>query len=75
MFHQRQLDIDTALSYTLGQPVTITREASISHLDAGPVHLLTPAALAWLRAALPAEVPMPGRIKRGDRGRAPGHNT
>jgi uncharacterized protein YcbX len=45
-------DIDTALSHTLGQPVTLTREASISHLDAGPVHLLTTAALAWLRAAL-----------------------
>jgi uncharacterized protein YcbX len=46
-------DIHTVLSHTLGQPVTLAREASISHLDAGPVHLLTTAALAWLRAALP----------------------
>jgi uncharacterized protein len=46
-------DIHTALSHTLGQPVTLAREASISHLDAGPVHLLTTAALAWLRTALP----------------------
>jgi uncharacterized protein YcbX len=46
-------DIHTALSNTLGQPVTLAREASISHLDAGPVHLLTTAALTWLRAVLP----------------------
>ena len=46
-------DMHTALSHTLGQPVTLTREASISHLDAGPVHLLTTAALAWLQAILP----------------------
>jgi MOSC domain-containing protein len=46
-------DIHTALSHTLGQPVTLAREASIPHLDAGPVHLLTTAAFAWLRAALP----------------------
>jgi uncharacterized protein YcbX len=46
-------DTHAALSNTLGQPVTLAREAGISHLDAGPVHLLTTAALAWLRAAIP----------------------
>jgi len=46
-------DIHTALSNSLGQPVTLAREASISHLDAGPVHLLTTASLAWLRAMVP----------------------
>jgi uncharacterized protein YcbX len=46
-------DIHTTLSTTLGQPVTLVQEASISHLDAGPVHLLTTAALAWLRTVLP----------------------
>jgi uncharacterized protein len=46
-------DIHTSLSHTLGQPVTLAHEASVLHLDAGPVHLLTTAALAWLRAALP----------------------
>jgi uncharacterized protein YcbX len=46
-------DIHTALSHTLRRPVTLAREASIAHLDAGPVHLLTTAALAWLRAVLP----------------------
>jgi hypothetical protein len=45
--------IDAALTAALGQPVTLAREAAISHLDAGPVHLLTTASLAWLRAALP----------------------
>ena len=38
---------------TLGQPITLAREAGISHLDAGPVHLLTTAALVWLRAVVP----------------------
>ena len=47
-------DIHAALSNTLGQPVTLAREAGISHLDAGPVHLLTTAALTWLKAAIPA---------------------
>ena len=47
-------DIHAALSHTLGQPVTLAREAGISHLDAGPVHILTTAALTWLRAAVPA---------------------
>lgn len=46
-------DIHATLSNTLGQPVTLAREEGISHLDAGPVHLLTTAALAWLRAAVP----------------------
>jgi hypothetical protein len=46
-------ELHAALSNTLGQPVTLARETGISHLDAGPVHLLTTASLAWLRAALP----------------------
>ncbi len=46
-------DVHTALSDALGQPVTLVREAAISHFDAGPLHLLTTASLAWLRALLP----------------------
>ena len=42
-----------ALSEALGQPVTLSREAGISHLDAGPLHLLTTASLAWLTALIP----------------------
>jgi uncharacterized protein YcbX len=45
--------VDAALSDAVGQPVTLAREAGISHLDAGPVHLVTTAALAWLAAAVP----------------------
>ena len=45
--------IDGALTAALGQPVTLAREGAISHLDAGPIHLLTTASLAWLRAMLP----------------------
>ena len=40
--------IHDALSAALGQPVTLARESAISHLDVGPVHLLTTASLAWL---------------------------
>ena len=48
--------IHAALSSMLKKPVTLAREQDISHLDAGPVHLITTAALAWLRAALPDAV-------------------
>jgi MOSC domain-containing protein len=47
-------DIHAALSNTLGQAITLTQEAGISHLDTGPVHLVTTAALRWLRAVVPA---------------------
>lgn len=46
-------NVHRALSDALGQSVTLVREAGISHLDAGPLHLLTTASLAWLRAVLP----------------------
>ena len=45
--------IHAALSNALNVPVTLAREQDVSHLDAGPVHLITTAALAWLRTALP----------------------
>lgn len=45
--------IHGALSEALGQPVTLVREAGVSHLDAGPLHLLTTASLTWMRAVLP----------------------
>ena len=45
--------VDAALSNALNVPVTLGREQEVSHLDAGPIHLVTTAALAWLRAALP----------------------
>jgi MOSC domain-containing protein len=43
---------DTALSEALRLPVTLARESGVSHLDAGPVHLVTTASLAWLQALL-----------------------
>ena len=45
--------IHAALSNALNMPVTLGREQDVSHLDAGPVHLITTAALAWLRASVP----------------------
>lgn len=46
--------IHQALSATLGLPVTLAREAEVSHFDSAPIHLVTSGSLAWLRAALPA---------------------
>ena len=45
--------IHEALSDALGLPVTLVREAEVSHFDSAPIHLVTSASLAWLRAALP----------------------
>jgi uncharacterized protein len=45
--------INTALSAILGQPVVLSEEADVSHLDAGPVHLITSASIDWLQSALP----------------------
>ena len=47
------LQIHSALSNALNMPVTLAREQDVPHRDAGPVHLITTAALAWLRASLP----------------------
>jgi len=44
-------DIDASLSKALGQPITLVREGRVQHMDAGAVHLLTTASLAWLRLA------------------------
>ncbi len=48
-----QPEIHATLSNTLGQPLTLAREADISHLDAGPVHLITTASLTWLQNSVP----------------------
>lgn len=42
-------EIEATLSGALGQPVTLAREAAVSHFDAGPVHLVTLSDIAWLR--------------------------
>ena len=49
-------DIDAALSQAIGQTVTLTTEDDGRHVDASPIHLLTEASLAWLRATLPEAV-------------------
>ena len=48
--------IHATLSSVLKKPVTLARAQDISHLDAGPVHVITTAGLAWLRAVLPDAV-------------------
>ncbi|ABC27336.1 uncharacterized Fe-S protein [Hahella chejuensis KCTC 2396] len=46
-------DLNQALSSVLDQEVELVREAAVSHLDAGPVHLISTSALNWLRGLLP----------------------
>jgi uncharacterized protein YcbX len=45
--------IHSALSSLLGVDVTLAREASVSHFDSSPVHLVSTRALDWLRSRLP----------------------
>jgi len=45
--------IHAALSDELGVAVTLVREDQVSHLDSGPVHLVTTGALGWLSSRLP----------------------
>lgn len=45
--------LDTALSDALDLPVGLAREESVSHFDAGPVHIVTLSDLDWLRGLLP----------------------
>lgn len=48
--------IHAALSDYLGQDVTLTAEQSISHFDAGAIHLITTSSLSWLRRQLPQSI-------------------
>lgn len=43
------------MSEKVGEPVTPSAEADVRHLDAGCVHLVTTASLAWLQARLPRD--------------------
>jgi len=45
-------ELNAALSETLEQPLELVRETQVSHLDEGPVHLLTSGSMDWLRASL-----------------------
>lgn len=51
------------LSELLGLPVTIAREAEVSHLDAGAVHLLTTASLRAIGEVLPGGPPDERRFR------------
>jgi hypothetical protein len=59
--------IHASLSAHLGMPVTLSREADISHFDAGPLHLLTTASLRTLSSSLSehsARTPDQGALDR-----------
>lgn len=42
--------VDAAMSKSLGQPVTVRREADVAHHDAAPVHLLSVSSLTEMSA-------------------------
>jgi uncharacterized protein YcbX len=48
--------IHDALSAALGVPVKLAREGNVPHFDSEPIHLVTTAALEWLRSRLPGGV-------------------
>ena len=56
-------NIHEALSGFLGQTVTLAREEAILHFDAGPVHIITTSALAWLQNRLPDRQIDPRRFR------------
>jgi uncharacterized protein YcbX len=45
--------LNRKLSDFIGQPVSIAKEDKVSHLDDGPIHILTTASLNWLQGLLP----------------------
>lgn len=55
--------IHEALSGFLQEPVTLVREETVSHFDAGPVHIVTTSALAWLQDRLPERQIDPRRFR------------
>jgi uncharacterized protein YcbX len=48
--------LHSELSRVLGKKVALAREQSISHFDAGAVHILTTASLNWLKFRLPKSI-------------------
>lgn len=56
-------DIHAALSGFLRHPVALAREDAVPHFDAGPVHIVTTSALAWLRQRLPGRRIDPRRFR------------
>lgn len=48
--------VHAALSSWFDQDLKLARKAEVSHLDAGPVHILTSASLRWLQALLPSAI-------------------
>jgi uncharacterized protein YcbX len=55
--------IHNKLSQALGQSVTLTREAEVSHFDDGAVHILTTASLSLLHELLPVSGIDPRRFR------------
>lgn len=55
--------INRKLTHTLGQTVTLTREAKIPHFDDGAIHILTTSSLSLLHALLPGSAVNPIRFR------------
>jgi len=50
---EKDSSINTKLSQTLGQSVTLAKESQISHFDDGAIHILTTSSLSTLKELLP----------------------
>jgi len=55
--------INSMLSKTLGQSVTLTKESRVSHFDEGAIHILTTASLSLLQTKLPDSGIVPERFR------------
>ncbi|WP_142506376.1 MOSC domain-containing protein [Melghirimyces algeriensis] len=49
-------NMDLRLSDFLGQKVTLVKEQDRSHFDEAPIHMITTAAMKWLKTELPSSV-------------------
>ena len=55
--------VDAELSRVLGKQLTLAREQTVSHFDAGAVHILTTASLNWLKSRLTESVIVVSRFR------------
>jgi uncharacterized protein YcbX len=67
--------LDALLSAALGEDVALVHDADDPFVDRAPVHLVTTASLAWLRARLPATAIDERRVRPNLLVEAPGEET
>lgn len=56
-------ELDAAFTERYGEPLRVLAEGGVSHLDAGPLHLLTTASLRWLGKRVGGDATDPRRFR------------